>query len=94
MSKDEPVFPKKYDKKLPENYKENMETKNTDELKQEILKASGVIVDLELDMENDAKLTALKEDLKALSGGYKDELATEKAKVNYCLFVMRQRGIR
>jgi hypothetical protein len=94
MATTDNVFPKKWEKKLPGDFKDAAEAKSNDELLKEILKSAGIMSDLEKDMDNDAKLQSLKEDLKALSGGYKDELNSEQAKINYCLFLLRQRGAR
>jgi hypothetical protein len=86
------MFPKRFEKHLPENFKENSESKSNDELLKEILKASHAQADTEKDMLADAKLSALKEDLKALNGGYRDLLACENSKIKYCLFLLKSRG--
>lgn len=91
-NKDENEFPKKWAKFLPDTFKDSAESMKTDDLKKEMYKAERVIVDLEKDMENDQKLAVLKEDVRALMGGYKDEIKTEMAKLRYCLYLIRDRG--
>lgn len=94
MAKDKSDFPDKWLKKLPTGYTDTAETMSTDELKVEILKAESGMSDSEAQMEADPKLQTLKDDLKALAGGYKDVIYTDKAKIKYCLHLMRLRGAR
>ena len=93
-AQDDNEFPSKWKKFLPDNYTDTADALSTEELNKEIIKAEGVVSDLESDMENDAKLKVLKEDLKALAGGYGDEIKTEKAKIKYDLYLLRARGVR
>lgn len=86
------IFPKKLANKLPSGYQDNTDGKTNDELLKEILKASHVQADTEKDMENDDKLLSLRDDLKILSGGYKDVIAEQNAKIKYCLFLLKSRG--
>lgn len=87
-------FKAKWKKCLPEGWSDTAESKSNDELEEEVLKAESSINDLEKDMDNDSKLKVLKEDLKALGGGYKDAMKTEQAKIKFSLFLLRQRGAR
>lgn len=91
MSNEE-EFPRKHAKRLPENYEEKVESLSKEELEAEILKAEKASSDCEHDMENDPKLNVLKEDVKILAGGYKEVIMAEKAKIKYCLFLLRSRG--
>jgi len=96
MSDGKYELPSKWEKlisKMPE-WKDAADSKSTEELQREILKAQGIIADLEIQMDEDQKLTALKEDLKIVTGGYRDAMNSEKAKSVYSLFVLRQRGVR
>lgn len=93
-TKDKSDFPDKWLKKLPTGYTDTAETMSTEELQKEILKAEGSIADTEKDMEGDVKLTSLKDDLKELTGGYRDLIARDKAKTRYCLHLLRLRGVR
>jgi hypothetical protein len=85
-------FPAKWRKVLPENFSDEADSKKNDELQSIILKSSTAINELEKDMDNDAKLLALKEDLKHLMGGYKETMREEQAKIKYCLHLLRNRG--
>ncbi|NJO18369.1 MAG: hypothetical protein HC877_22345 [Thioploca sp.] len=38
------------------------------------------------------KITAIKEELKYLSGGFKDVITEERAKIRYCLYLLETRG--
>lgn len=92
MSDDNDDFPAKWKKKLPEGYEEKAEALSQAELEAEILKAEKSSSDTEHDMEQDPKLNVLKEDVKVLAGGYKEVIMAEKAKIKYCLFLLRSRG--
>ncbi len=92
--KDDAKLSEKWMKKLPDGFAETAESKSNDDLKLIILKSQGVISDLEHDMENDAKLKAIKDELADLKGGYMDTLNCEKAKTKMCLFLLRLRGDR
>ena len=93
-SDDKDMFPKKWAKFLPDTFKDTVETKNNDELESDIYKAESSIADIEKDMDNDAKLKVLKEDLKIVMGSYRDSIKTEQAKIRWMLHVMRLRGAR
>ena len=87
-------LPVKWDKilkKMPD-WKDAAESKSSEELQREILKAQGVIADLEAEIENDDKLRALREELKDLMGGFRDAMGREGAKSAYCVHLLRQRG--
>ncbi len=87
-------FPDKWLNKLPEGYTETAEALSTDDLQKEIIKAEGLLADEEKAMEGDLKLQSLKDDIQALSGGYKDAMNCQRAKTRYCLHLMRLRGAR
>lgn len=85
-------FPNKWAKLLPDTFKDSAPTMKESELRDEIYKAEKAIVAVEHEMDNDAKLKVLKEDLKDLQGGYRDEIKTEQAKIKYSLYVLKNRG--
>lgn len=89
------LFPSKWEKvlnKYASDFKDACESKQNDELQKEIMKAEGMISDLEKDMTNDVKLQTLQEDLKTLKSGYTSVINGEKAKTKYCIHLLRQRG--
>jgi hypothetical protein len=86
-------FPKKYYKVLKgTDFLDSSESKSNDELKQQVLRSQDIIVGLEVDLANDVKISSLKEDLKHLTGAFKDEINLEKAKSAYCLHLLKERG--
>jgi len=93
-SSDDSSFPKKYASKLPDDYQSKVETMSTEELEKEILAAETRVSDTEHDMTHDEKLNVLKEDVKALQGGYNDVIKCEQAKIKYCIYLLRSRGVR
>lgn len=85
-------FPDNLLKKIPDVWKNNVETKTNEELEQEILRSEQIISNTEKDIKKDDKIKALNEQLKDLKGGYKDLMDTEKAKVKYALYKINERG--
>lgn len=79
-------------KKLGGDFMDSSQSKSSEELQKQILRSQTVIADLEKDMDNDAKLASIKDDLKKVTGAYRDEINLEKAKSNYCLWLLRTRG--
>lgn len=85
-------FPKKWEKKLPDGFKDIADSLKTEEIRDRIMKCESVIMDTEREMAEDEKLAALKEAVKDLSGGYRDVLLTEMAKIKYCMYTLASRG--
>lgn len=93
MSIDKSGFPAKLAKVLPENFQDSVDSKSTEEVKEEILKAESVINQTEKEKENDETLNATKERLADLNGAYTDVLKCQRAKIKYCFYVLNSRGI-
>ena len=91
-----PGFPDKFTKKLPGGatgpFVVGVESMDLDGMKSAMLTCEKEIDECERDMEDDASLTQAKEDVKALSGGYRDTLGCQKAKIKYLIHVMKLRG--
>jgi hypothetical protein len=92
-------FPQKLWDKLSTSWRDGALTKQTEELKSDLFESEKLIAQTENDMDADEKLTALKNEIKALkedekdlSGGYKDVITGEQAKIKYCLYLMESRG--
>lgn len=85
-------FPKKLLEKIPEDLIEEIPRMTEDEIKERVIKSETVIVDISKEMEDDGKLAAIKEDLKALTGGYRDVVKAQEAIIKYCVYVLRSRG--
>jgi hypothetical protein len=69
-------------------------TKTTEELEQEVIKAVRAIADTSAFMKDDKKLTVLQVELKNPKGSYTDTINTEKAKVDFCCFLFKDRGAK
>lgn len=78
--------------KLIQHISETLDSQSTEELKETIVKAQKSISDIEKDMEADERLKALKDEIKDISGGYKDVAKVETAKTMYAVHVLRTRG--
>jgi hypothetical protein len=86
-------FPEKWYKKLPSTWLDGgADSKKSEDLKAGVLKSETVISDTEKDMDNDNKLTNLKEEVKDLSAAYKDTIDAERAKIRYSMYLLRMRG--
>ncbi len=78
--------------KLGGDFMDSSQSKSNEDLQKQILRSQTVIADLEKDMDNDAKLAQVKEELKKISGAYRDEINLERAKSYFCLWLLRSRG--
>lgn len=85
-------FPKKWQKHLPEGWKDTAESLSEDDLKKTIVDCQKTVSDTESDMDRDEHLNALKEEMKDVTGGYKSVINMNQAKIRYCVYLMRQRG--
>lgn len=85
-------FPKKWLKKLPENWTETAEGYDNDTLKKEVIKLEHAISATEKDQEADADLTALKEQVKEAAEVYTKSITECQAMVRYSIFLLQSRG--
>jgi len=89
-------FPDKFTKHLPGGadgpFVSDVESMDLDEMKSVMLTCEKAKDECENDMSEDATLAKAKEDVKALSGGYRDTINCQKAKIKYLLHVMKLRG--
>lgn len=90
---DDNGFPSKWAKKLPDGFMDSIESMNTDDLKQEIIKCERNISAVEKDMDNDSKLAEAKELVKDLAGAYRDTITAQKAKVKAIVWMLDTRGV-
>lgn len=86
------TFPKKWASKLPGNFAEAAEAMSLDDLKKKLVECERTISSTEKDMESDTKLSSAKEEVKDLSGAYKEVLNAHKAMVKYLVYVIDERG--
>jgi hypothetical protein len=87
-------FPEKTWNKLSTTWRDAAQSKQTEELEQEIIKSVRSIADQSAFMKNDEKLAALQEELKYLKSSYTDSITAEKAKVDFCVFLFNTRGTK
>jgi hypothetical protein len=87
-------FPEKAWNKLSESWRDAAQSKQTEELEQEIIKAVRSMSNTSFDMKNDNKLKAAQEDAKLLKSGYTEEIGGEKAKLDFCVYIMNTRGAK
>lgn len=85
-------FPKKWLKKLPENWTDTAESYDNDLLKKKVVEWEQAISVTEKDMEADADLTALKEQVKVDSEVYKKSITECQAMIRYAIFLLESRG--
>ena len=78
--------------KLIAHLTESLDSQSTEDLKETIVKTQKSISDIEKDIEKDERLKALKEEIKEISGSYKDVQKVENAKSMYCVHLLRTRG--
>ena len=86
------VFPEKYRKKIPELI-EVISSMNTEEIKKKILESEAHLYEIENAKEADDELAKAKEHAKELSASYRESKGIETAKIQYCLYVLEDRGI-
>jgi len=91
-----PGFPDKLTDKLPGGadgpFVSDVNSMDLEALRTTALECEDIIDETEQDMSEDAALAQAKEDVKALSGAYRDTLGCQKAKIKYILFTAKQRG--
>jgi hypothetical protein len=88
----ESLFSKKWEKKLPDGFKNTAESMNDDELKKKIVEFSKAINELEIELEADDKLIALKDEVKTVAAIYKEPIIESTACIKYAVWLLRNRG--
>ncbi len=86
-------FPEKWLKKLPTGWAEEAEAMSTEDLKKAIVSSEGNIYSIEKEKEADTKLNSAKELVKEYSGGYRDAINCQSAKIKYALHLLEGKGV-
>jgi hypothetical protein len=88
-------FPAKYAKVLKEipEFKDTADAAGTDDLKKMIITQEGNSYTIDKEKEADSKYQAAKSLAKEYSQPYRDAQKVIKAKIQYCLFLLEQKGI-
>lgn len=83
---------KKLEQNLPESFVDSVKSIQNSDAEKQIVELSKEFEDITEQMKADAKLNDLKEDVKALSAGYKDLKKQAKSKIQYLLLLLESRG--
>lgn len=87
-------FPEKSWNKLSETWRTAAQAKQTDELEQDIIKAVRSMSNTSFDMKQDSKLEALQNEARELKSFYTETIASEKAKIDFCVYLLNTRGVQ
>jgi|LakMenEpi03Aug12_release.lakeMendotaPanAssembly.Ray.scaffolds.fasta_scaffold772217_3 hypothetical protein len=86
-------FPNKYYKLIKDStFMEEAEAMDVDGLKAKIVQSEEKLYAIEKAKESDENFIAAKNRVKEFSSAYNEASAYEKAKLQFCLFVMESRG--
>ncbi len=83
---------KKIIAKLPVGYAEDAAGMNGDQLRAEIIRAETSLRWVQQEMKADEKLTGARELMKDLSSAYNEAKKAQRAKIDYSLHVLEERG--
>lgn len=86
-------FPEKYNKVLGVDVKQDIERLSPDEVKDFVMKCENSYNEQERLRDADESLKEAKENVKALSCGYKDAMKYQTAQIKYALFCLEQKGL-
>jgi hypothetical protein len=86
------IFPKKYRDKI-EDIMESLDSMDTEGLKKKILEAEKNIYEIVEAKSADEELMKAREHAKELGASYRDSKNIEFAKIQYCLYLLENRGI-
>jgi len=87
------IFPDKYLKKISQEFVDAVAQMDTDEVKERIITTEGHLYEIAGAKEADNALTDAKERVKELSLPYRESTSEENAKLQFCLYTLRQRGV-
>jgi hypothetical protein len=85
-------FPEKTWNKLSETWRDAAQSKQTEDLEKDLIKAVRNMSNTSFDMHNDTKLKVLQDEVKELKSFYTETIAIEKAKVDFCVYLFNTRG--
>ena len=87
-------FPDKSWNKLSETWRNGAMAKQTEDLEKDIIKAVRSMSNTTFDMNKDPKLEALVKETRELKSFYTDTIAIERAKMDFCVYLMNTRGVK
>lgn len=86
-------FSEKYNKYLKAStFKDDVNTMDEIELKKVIYECEKTIKEIEKDRDTNEKLKEAREIVTDISGGYRDAIGYETAKIKYSLYTLETRG--
>ncbi len=86
-------FSKKLLDCISDEFKDSAVSMTTDDLRKKMVEFERSQSDTAKDMKNDPKIIDMKENLKALSEGYRDVIKADKASIQYILYILDTRGV-
>lgn len=92
-AKQDNSFPNKHLKRLDQPFIDAVEQMNTDEVKARIITCEGNLFDIAGAKDADNKLSEAREMVKELAAPYKDGKNDITARLQYCIYVLQQRGV-
>lgn len=93
MSEENSKFPEKFAKKLPTGFSDTVDSADSNQLKKIIVECEGNIYTINKEKAADVKLNGAKELIKDLSAPYREAAQAQAAKIQYCLYVLENRGV-
>jgi hypothetical protein len=86
------IFPKKYRDKI-EHLMEGLDGSDTEQLKKKILESERNLYEIQAAKAADEELLKAREHTKELGASYRENKNIEYAKIQYCLYLLENRGI-
>lgn len=86
-------FPDKSWNILDPEWRDAVQGKNTEEIEKDIITSARSMSSSVFDMKNDSKITVLQEDLKLLKSAHTEVINIDKAKLDYCIYLLNERGV-
>jgi hypothetical protein len=82
----------KLEKQLEETFVDEVRAASNENLMDRVINLSKEVEDNQNDKKNDGKLNSLKDDVKALAGGYNDLIKDKKKRIQLILLLLEERG--
>ena len=86
-------FPDKSWNLLSDSWRTSAQSMQTEDLEKDLIKAVRNMSNTNFDMKNDSKLKALQEEVKELKSFYTETISAERAKVDFCVYLLNSRGV-
>lgn len=87
------IFPDKLAKKIPSDFKDNINSMSTEEIHKKIIECEGNVYNIEDELDSNEEILKLKEELKISTSPFRERKREEMAKIKYALWVLEERGL-